>query len=76
MRSAVVLVNADGSGGADDVPPLRMLGARWLAVAAGLSAGEMRIVWFLGNVTNVMAAMQRSSAAVAVSRAGSRRAGW
>ena len=48
-----------------------------LAVAAGLSAGEMRIVWFRDNITNVMAVMDRiTSAVVAISRAGSRRAGW
>jgi hypothetical protein len=35
-----------------------------LAVAAGLSAGEMRIVWFRDNITNVMAVMHRIDPAV------------
>jgi hypothetical protein len=77
MRSASAVVSADGSAAAGVVPPLRTPGVGWLAVAAGLSAGEMRIVWFRGNVTNVMAAMhRRTTAVVAISRAGSRRAGW
>ena len=77
MRSAAALVSAAGSAAAGDVPPLRTPGVGWLAVAAGLSAGEMRIVWFRGNITNAMAVMHRiTSAVVAISRAGSRRAGW
>jgi hypothetical protein len=76
MRWASALVSAAGSAAAG-VPPLRTPGVGWLAVAAGLSAGEMRIVWFRENITNVMAVMHRSmSAVVAISRAGSRRAGW
>jgi hypothetical protein len=77
MRSAAALVSAAGSAAAGGVPPFRTPGAGWLAVAAGLSAGEMRIVWFRGNVTNMMAVMDRSTTAVvAISRARSRRARW
>ena len=77
MRSAAALVSAAGCAAGGEVPPLWTLGVGWLAVAAGLSAGVMRIVWFRGNITNVTAVMHRStSAVVAISRAGSRRAGW
>jgi hypothetical protein len=76
MRSASALVSVAGSAVAGVVPPLRTPGVGWLAVAAGLSAGAMRIVWFRGNSTNVMAMMHKiTSAVVAISRAGGRRAG-
>jgi predicted AlkP superfamily phosphohydrolase/phosphomutase len=77
MRSAPALVSAAASGAAEGVLPPWTPGVGWLAVAAGLSAGEMRIVWFRGNITNVMAVVHRSTTAmVAISRAGSRRDGW
>ena len=76
MRSAAALVSAAASGAAGGVLPPWTPGVGRLAVAAGLSAGEMRIVWFQGNITNVMAVMYRSTiAVVAIDRAGSRRAG-
>jgi hypothetical protein len=77
MRSAAALVSAAGSAAAGVVPPPRTTGVGWLAVAAGLSAGEMRIVWSRGNITNAMTVMHKiTSAMVAISRARSRRARW
>jgi len=52
MRAAPALVSAAAAGAADGVLPPWTPGVGWLAVAAGLPAGEMRIVWFRENITN------------------------